>query len=131
MKTYGPYFRDDDKRGVVIHIDEHGKRTTQSYPRFLFEKSIGRRLLDNETVDHIDGDVTNNVLENFQLLSREDNARKSIKPAELLRFICPECGAEFLKEARTYRSNNVRRRSKGPYCSRHCSGTANKKRRPL
>jgi len=82
-KVYGPYTRKDGRKHV-IHYD--GKtRKTQSYPRFLMERHLGRPLLPEEHVDHINGDYTDDRLENLQLLSQAENNRKSSlgKPSPL------------------------------------------------
>lgn len=73
MKVYGPYLAKDNRKRVVILHDD-GTRTTKSYPRVLLEAVLGRELLPDETVDHIDGDCTNDSLENLRILSRAENA---------------------------------------------------------
>jgi len=54
----------------------NGKRKSVQYARILLELKLGRVLTQDETVDHIDFDSTNNSFENLQLLSRIENARK-------------------------------------------------------
>lgn len=44
--------------------------------KLLLEIDIGRRLIDDETVDHIDGDCTNNDILNLQILSSKENSSK-------------------------------------------------------
>jgi hypothetical protein len=48
---------------------------------------LGRDILPEETVDHIDGDFTNDDIDNLQLLSREENASKE---GEIIAFVCPQ-----------------------------------------
>jgi len=74
-KVYGPYTREDGRKHV-IHYDGKTRRT-QSYPRYLMEQHLGRELLPNETVDHINEDFTDDRIENLQLLSLVDNVNKS------------------------------------------------------
>jgi len=65
--------------GTRLHFSMkliNGKRKSVQYARLLLECSIGRRLIGNETVDHIDGNVANNEIHNLQILSRSQNARK-------------------------------------------------------
>lgn len=76
MKIYGPYTRKDGRKHVILRKD--GKLQTISYPRFLLEEKLGRKLLPEETVDHIDEDLSNDDLSNLQVLSRAENARKSL-----------------------------------------------------
>ena len=123
MKIYGPYTRKDGRQHVVLY--ENGKRKTVSYPKFLLEKKLGRELLPHETCDHIDGDYTNNSLNNLQVLSRGDNIRKhaALRPAEIGIFTCPTCNCSFTKSMPQVRHNRKRNKS-GPYCSRSCAGKA-------
>lgn len=76
MKIYGPYTRKDGRQHIVLYDFEKGLRKTMSYPKYLLEQKLGRELLPNETCDHIDNDFTNNSLDNLQVLTREENARK-------------------------------------------------------
>jgi len=121
MKIYGPYTRKDGRQHIVLYED--GKRKTVSYPKYLLEKKLGRSLLPNETCDHIDGDYTNNCLDNLQLLSRADNIRKhaALQPPELITLTCPICLKSFTKLMKDVRWNKKRTKS-GPYCSRSCAG---------
>ena len=76
MKIYGPYTRKDGRKHIVLRKD--GKLQTISYPRFLLEEKLGRKLLPEETVDHIDEDISNDDPSNLQILSRAENSRKSL-----------------------------------------------------
>lgn len=106
----------------VIHYDEKtGKRTTQSYPRYLMEKHLGRKLLESEHVDHINDNFTDNHIENLQLLSQDENSRKSAKDKELISFICPICKKESTKSASKVRHNRLQGKA-GPFCSKSCAG---------
>lgn len=65
--------------GTRLHFSvklRNGRRKSIQYARLLLECKIGRRLVGNETVDHIDGDVTNNDVDNLQILTRSQNASK-------------------------------------------------------
>ena len=122
MKIYGPYIRKDGRKHIVIIYDD-GTRKTKSYPRFLMEQYLGRELLDEETVDHINEDFTDDRIENLQLLSRAENSAKAMvnKPAKIYKFICPSCGKLSSKSLAQVK-HNQKRSTKGPYCSRSCAG---------
>ena len=79
MKMYGPYTRKDGRQHIVLYDFEKNIRKTVSYPKYLLEQKLGRELLPNETCDHIDGDHTNNDLDNLQILTREENALKGLE----------------------------------------------------
>jgi len=122
MKVYGPYTRKDGRQHVILY--KNGKRQTVSYPKYLLEQKIGRSLLPYETCDHIDGDFTNNHLDNLQVLSRSDNSAKAmaLKCAEKAYFVCPECNMSFYKNMRDVRGNQIKQKKAGPFCSKKCAG---------
>lgn len=128
LKVYGPYSRKQDKRKVVVLRLADGHLTTKSYARFLYEQEHG--LIDKNldlTVDHIDENEQNDVLNNFQLLTRAENIRKSAKKAKMFIGICPICNKEFTKQMRDVTGNQKRQNKAGPFCSRHCAGIYAKK----
>lgn len=121
MKTYGPYFRPDGRAHMIHYDSATDTRITQSYPRYLMEQHLGRKLLPTEHVDHINNDHTDNRIENFQLLSVAENVRKSHKIEEIIIFLCPVCGTESSKPASKVRHNRKQGKA-GPFCSKKCAG---------
>lgn len=122
MKIYGPYKRDDGRSHMII-INDHGVRYTQSYPRYLMEQHLGRKLEEWETVDHINGDSSDDRIENFQLLTRSENVRKSARPTPMYTFICPVCKKETSKRLSQVVANQGVQDKAGPFCGRKCAGT--------
>lgn len=123
IKIYGPYIRADGRKHIIKYDGKH--RTTQSYPRYLMEQFLNRELLEDETVDHINGNFLDDRIENLQLLSRAANISKSSSPPEIGIFTCPICNEDFELEMRFYRHNQLKQNKKGPYCSKSCSGKVN------
>lgn len=121
VKVYGPYTRKQDNRKVVVLRLIDGTLTTKSYARFLYEQEHGEIGDTDLTVDHVDEDVTNDVLGNFELLTRDDNIRKS-KRVTMFKGVCPTCDAPFEKAMSQVRGNNLKQAKAGPFCSRHCAG---------
>jgi hypothetical protein len=121
LKVYGPYVRKDGRKHVVIYDFKKGIRRTVSYPKYLMEKFLGRKLKGDETVDHINNDFTDDRIENLQILSRADNIRKSTPKRKIFVFICPVCGKESSKYLSNV-NNNKRQHKSGPFCSRSCAG---------
>ena len=120
MKIYGPYTRKDGRKHV-IHYDGVTKHT-QSYPRYLMEQHLGRKLESWEQVDHINNDPTDDRLENFQILTQLENIQKSAVKVKYIEFTCPVCKNTFSISAGRYKHNQLVQGKAGPYCSRSCAG---------
>ena len=121
MKIYGPYTRKDGRMHMVVVHDDKTK-TTISYPKYVMEQKLGRKLTPDETVDHIDGNPFNNHPDNFQILSRRENALKSVKWAEYLTLVCKHCGNQFTRRKAVHIRNMAVRKVDGPFCSKQCVG---------
>ena len=119
MRINGPYTRKTDYRQFMVIIHDDGSRTTKSYARFLIEKHLGRELSKEETVDHINGDRTDDRLENLQVLSVRENMTKSAFRHNLT-CVCPMCGDTFAP-TRSQRATRVTEKKAGPFCSRSCA----------
>lgn len=119
VKVYGPYKRKDGRQHIVKVVN--GVKTTQSYPRYIMEQHLGRELLPEETVDHIDEDFTNDDISNLRLISREENSKRSSWTYDKKDHAeCVYCGTLFIlsRNQRTQRSKKIG----GPFCSRSCCG---------
>lgn len=121
-KIYGPYLRYDGRMHMVLV--GNGSRTTVSYPKYLVECSIGRYLKENETIDHLDEDFTNNDLSNLSIKDRVDHVVEDAIRSKGEHCICLWCGSDIFlvgKKLSTAVTNRKRGKS-GPFCSRSCSG---------
>jgi hypothetical protein len=86
LKTiYGPYLNSDNRRFVVLYFENLSKIST-AYSRIILEANIGRRLVGDETCDHIDGDVQNDSIENLQILTFSENSKKGPKESTKLKM---------------------------------------------
>lgn len=119
LDVYGPYKGKDGRRRCVLYF---GPKNTSSraYARLLLESSMGRRLADDEHVDHIDGDLTNDSLGNLQVLKASEHGKKSAKEnaAKLTRRLhvrCPVCGNGFM--CQRWRASFI----DAPCCSTTCA----------
>ena len=56
----------------MVIVNDDKTKTTISYPKWIMEQKLGRKLGPDETVDHIDDNPFNNDPSNFQILSRRD-----------------------------------------------------------
>jgi len=127
MKIYGPYTAKDGRSRIVKQLDDKSLITI-SYPRYLMEEALGRKLEDWEEVDHKDGNIRNNELSNLQVLSGIENRRKSVwvdhgRQRKYKTYTCP-CGKEFQAEVsqRERQDRQKNKVTKENYCSRKCGG---------
>lgn len=101
-----------------------------SYPKFLMQEHLGRELLPDEQVHHIDGDPLNNSLDNLEIRQLGEHQREHATKYFDKITKCVWCGEEFLWTAKKQRGCHENRQRKerenrtyvGPFCSRHCSG---------
>ena len=62
-----------NKTGYLIYRLLNGKFVSAS--RYIWQQHNGKIPVGYE-VDHMDSDITNNLIENFQLLLKQDNLSK-------------------------------------------------------
>lgn len=97
-------------------------RKVTSFPRLLMANKLGRPLMADEDVHHIDENPDNNNLTNLEVINHVKHEKiHTIKyDWQDKIMICPECGKEFLWTIKQQRTRN--RKKKGPFCSRRCVG---------
>ena len=121
MKVHGPYKRKDGRQ-IVIVVENNGKRRTVSYPKWLMELQLGRRLdPDLETVDHIDSNFDNNNLDNLRVVPRDQHSADDTRRVKPVKFTCAWCDKEFERSPRLVRDKSKKQKA-GPFCSRACAG---------
>lgn len=118
---FGYIVTNSENRKTLILYNNCGDRTSTQYARYLLAIKLKRFLTEEEIVDHIDGDKTNDSLNNLQILSREDNIRKACKKPDI-KLICPICGTVFYKQSSKLSGKKLRERVKNNLicCSRKC-----------
>lgn len=127
MQVYGPYKRKTDGRQIVIIKEDDGTSRTVSYPKWLLELQLGRRLdPDLETVDHWDSNKDNNDLDNLRIVPREEHSANDTRRVKPVKFKCAWCKEEFERSPRLVR-DKARKNKAGPFCSRACAGKYSRK----
>jgi hypothetical protein len=122
MKVHGPYKRKEDGRQIVIIVENNGSRRTVSYPKWILEMQLGRKLDPNlETVDHMDSNFDNNDLSNLRIVPRSEHSADDTRRVKLVKFKCAWCDKEFERSPRLVR-DKARKNKAGPFCSRGCAG---------
>lgn len=123
-KVYGPYGRDDGRQHVILigrDIQGNEIRRTVSYPKLLAEINLGRRLLDNETVDHQDRDFNNNDFSNFVIRPKAEHSSLDALRVRVGDVNCQICGESFTP-TRNQLGERVSHKP-GPFCSKKCASS--------
>lgn len=125
-EIYGPYLCEDGRVRIVLR--ENKVTTTISYPKYLMEINLGRRLQEDEEVHHVDEDPANNSLDNLEIMNERSHKLLHIKRRDSELFVCPLCDKRFELDA--YKLNksaqNRKQGKKGPFCSKSCAGKASR-----
>jgi len=122
FKVYGPYYNGRYNRQIVIVVDRNGKKRTISYPKWILECQLGRKLdSEFETVHHIDGDHENNDINNLRVVPRSEHSADDTRRVKEVELECAWCGKKFKRSPRLLREK-AKKGARGPFCSRVCSG---------
>lgn len=117
------YFRvGKDGRSRLDLVNSKTDRTTISYARYLMSVKEGRFLTEDEEVDHINKDKTDDSISNLQILNIHEHKLKSIseiKPRKKIKLTCANCGIEF---DRWHNQGLVYKKYVKSFCSRSCNG---------
>lgn len=117
----------ENRRNVCL-VNSHKDRTTVSYARYLMSVKLGRFLSNEEHVDHIDNDKTNDSIENLQILTQRENSdkySKIIPRLDRVVYKCPACNKVFdVRHGNSHLVNSKKYELKT--CSRKCSNSLTK-----
>lgn len=121
IKIRGPYRGGNNRLFIVLVYKNYSK--TKSYPRYIMEKHLDRYLEDDEQVDHIDGNVLNNDIDNLQILKFKEHQKLDTLRNKDVKVICTYCHKKiFIKGSMLHNRNRKDRHQSGYFCSRTCSG---------
>lgn len=101
----------------------HPRRNSNGlYPlhRVLMENKLGRLLKRTEDVHHINGDRFDNSVNNLEVLSRSEHAKKHKPIQPSLKITCPTCEKTFKARPSQYRARVKRNKSGKIFCSASC-----------
>ena len=121
IKTYQS--KDKRFRSTITYKDGH--KEFKSYPRVLMEIKLGRKLLPEEDVHHLDRDVTNNDLSNLAVVLHGEHQKQHNPPKyHDKEAVCEICGKVFnwtaKRQSGYYRDLN-RGKNRIITCSKFCS----------
>lgn len=124
----------EGRRNVVL-FNSQIDRSTVSFARYLMSVKLGRFLTDQEEVDHIDDNKTNDDPNNLQILTPEQNREKQRlhyinNVQQKFELVCPNCGCNFSLTEREMNGRFIQIRKNASlgliYCSSSCSSIFNK-----
>lgn len=118
-KVHGPYKRKDGRLHAILYNNKTFQRKTISWPKALVEIREGRKLSDDETVDHNDQDFTNNLSTNLIIRLRSKHIILDVIRLYRPEAPCVRCGKTIILT----RDQIVTRAKSGPFCSKQCSGS--------
>ena len=125
----GPVFHKKTGRYFIFIYFPEGSKVYTQYARYILSVKIGRRLLDAETVDHVDGDKTNDFPDNLESVSFQENCRRFSESVyatkvQFVQITCPACDHVFLRRKSLITGGLSR---KFCACSHRCKGIVSKK----
>lgn len=121
---YGTLVVNPEGRRNILLRKKEGGITTTSYARYLMSVHLGRYLTQDECVDHINNDKTDDRIENLQILSVAENNRKSF--LRIVKLKCPVCGEYFERPLSYFRGKKERLANGLITCSRSCGSVLSK-----
>ena len=106
-------------RTIPLHPKSNSKGL---YPlhRVLVENKLGRYLLPNEVVHHINEDKNDNRIENLSVLSNKDHSKLHSVKVENIVCTCPVCGSVFEEKPHLFRLRQKRNKTNKVFCSKSC-----------
>ena len=116
-----------DGRAIVRLYNSEEDHSSTSYARYLMSVQHGFILPSDVEVDHIDGDRSNDSLNNLRVVTKSMHRLKSsmngdIPFASEERLTCPTCGTSFYRTKRYLNAKKLQG-SADHFCSKSCSST--------
>ena len=105
-----------ESRRIIVLKKPNREITSMSYAKYLYTSHYKCDVAEGGQVDHINGDKTDDRIENLQVISSKYNAVKDKRHKEMVELICPVCKERFLFPKRNLSTHP------SPCCSRHCGG---------
>ena len=106
-----------------------------NYSKYLWEVFNHRKVRNGYQIDHIDGDKTNDILENLQEITQSENAskgtnkiiKKNLINRNKLFLWCPVCDKRFKISKWKVNLKKLKRGKEFHFCSKECAWRAQEK----
>ena len=130
----------NEGRKLITLKKFNGELVGTSYARYLMAVKLGRFLTDQEEVDHIDNNKTNDDPNNLQILTPEQNREKQRlhyinNVQQKFDLACPYCGKDFTLTERDMKMKfDYFHKNNGSgliYCSSSCNAKYNSDTNPI
>lgn len=113
-----------DGRRYVVLFNSNEYRSIVSYARYLMSVKLGYYVPDDLEVDHKDDDLTNDDINNLQLLTGEQNRLKqqykAMMEQECYGYHCAGCNTPFVLTRREV-NMKLAQGVEMAFCSRRCA----------
>src|SRR5574343_25671 len=111
----------------MVNKNDRNDRLTILYSKYVMSVYHGRILSRHEEVDHVDGDKSNDSIENLEIVSRLENCRRYIERnrAKKVCVKCDYCNNIFILKEKDYKRRlkiNIK-----ILCSLSCSHASKRK----
>ena len=117
--VYGPYTRKDGRQQVILY--DGIERKTLSYPKYIMECHLGRKLNDDETIHHKDGNFLNNDINNLEILPRVIHSSLHRKGEHFVEVTCSNCKVIFTLSLQVFNAREKKSKSGNLFCSAKCN----------
>ena len=118
-RVYGPYLNKDGRMKVIIYTRHDHPYRSLNLSRHLMEQRLGRMLTRTEIVHHINGDLTDDTIDNLEVLSTKEHRATTSQQSKWVNLVCPVCDKEFSRTTRRLRYGE--KMGHRPCCSRECA----------
>lgn len=103
-----------ENRKVATIRKPDGETHSMAYAKYVYTSHHHYDVPEGDQVDHINGDKTDDRIENLQVISKNYNIRKDHIIKEMVECECPICHKRFLLNKRDFKYKN------NPCCSLEC-----------
>lgn len=122
---YGYLTINSENRRIVTMYSGEGQYRGISYARYLYGVHLGYEVPDHLEVDHVNDDKTDDRLDNYQLLTSEQNRLKQeynyvMNQQVVYGVYCAYCQSPFLMTDRV-RKMRMAQGVEYPFCTKSCS----------